>query len=62
MHGRHCRIIDGRELYLPEEWSSGDIVGVIEVVARKDAIKPLLPEFSSFQGKWGCQSSNRRSA
>ena len=29
----------------PEEWTSGDIVRVIEVVGRKDAIKPLLAEF-----------------
>jgi hemolysin-activating ACP:hemolysin acyltransferase len=28
-----------------EEWTSGDIVRVIEVVGRKDAIKPLLAEF-----------------
>ena len=30
----------------PEEWTSGDIVRVIEVVGRKDAIKPLLAEFT----------------
>ena len=29
----------------PEQWTSGDIVRVIEVVGRKDAIKPLLEEF-----------------
>ena len=31
----------------PEEWTSGDIVRVIEVVGRKDAIKPLLAEFGT---------------
>ena len=30
----------------PEEWTSGDIVRVIEVVGRKDAIKPLLAELN----------------
>ena len=29
----------------PEEWTSGDIVRVIEVVGRKDAVGPLLAEF-----------------